>query len=60
MSNPLDGIELTDVSMRDERWLGTNGWVKMQQQYEFFDGTKATIHYVKNDQWMLVDDFKFK
>ena len=58
MSNPLAGKQLP-VKMTDARWLGTEGWVKMQQTFEFYNGSKTTIHYVMNDALQLVDDFKF-
>ena len=58
MSNPLAGKQLS-VKMTDPRWLGSEGWVKMQQTFTFFDGTSTTIHYVLNKSLGLIDDFKF-
>jgi len=59
MARPLAGKALKNVPMTDVRWLGLEGWVKMQQVYNFADGTSTTIHYVLNQLLMLMDDFKF-
>ena len=57
-TNPLDGkVIMSDL--KDPRWLSSDGWVKMQQTFNFYDGTKATIHYVINHTLKLIDDFKF-
>lgn len=57
-TSPLDGkVIMSDL--KDPRWLSSDGWVKMQQTFNFYDGTKATIHYVINHTLKLIDDFKF-
>ena len=58
MSNPLDGESLP-IKMTDFRWSSSEGWIKMQQTFYFYDGTHSTIHYVVNDKLFLMDDFKF-
>ncbi len=45
--------------MTDERWLASEGWVKMQQTFTFYDNSSTTIHYVLNETLKLIDDFKF-
>lgn len=58
MSSPLDGEPLP-IKMTDFRWSSSEGWIKMQQTFYFYDGTHSTIHYVVNDKLFLMDDFKF-
>ena len=43
MSNPLDGESLP-IKMTDFRWSSSEGWIKMQQTFYFYDGTHSTIH----------------
>ncbi len=59
-SNPLQGATEVPIPMTDSRWLGTDGWVKMQNIVTLSDGTKVNIHFVFNKALNLVDDFKFK
>ena len=59
MSNPLDGTVLP-INMSDIRWPSSEGWIKMQQIFVFYDGTECSIHYVINELLYLMDDFKFK
>ena len=59
-SNPLAGATEIPIKMTDSRWLGTDGWVKMQNIVTLSDGTKINIHFVYNKALNLVDDFKFK
>lgn len=56
-SHPTLGNELP-ISMGDPRWTAKEGWKKMQQEFIFYNGEKITIHYVINEQLMLMDDFK--
>lgn len=56
-SNPTLGKELP-ISIGDPRWTAEEGWKKMQQVFVFYNGEKVTIHYVINEQWLLMDDFK--
>ena len=58
MSEPLAGKRLP-VNMTDSRWMGTEGWIKMQRTFNFYDGSSTTIHYVLNQEMHLIDDFKF-
>lgn len=58
ISDPLAGKQLP-VNMTDPRWMGTEGWIKMQQTFNFYDGSSTTIHYVLNQKMHLIDDFKF-
>lgn len=58
MSNPLDGTQIMS-NLKDPRWLSSDGWVKMQQTFQFYDGSRTTIHYVINKSLKLMDDFKF-
>ena len=58
ISNPLAG-ETLPIKMTDARWLGSEGWVKMQQTFTYANGSNSTIHYVLNDALSLIDDFKF-
>ena len=59
-SNPLSGATKLPVEMTDSRWLGTDGWVKMQNIVTLSDGSKINIHFVYNESLKLFDDFKFK
>ncbi len=58
MSEPLAGKRLP-VNMTDSRWMGTEGWIKMQRTFNFYDGSNTTIHYVLNQERHLIDDFNF-
>ncbi|HFI0902376.1 pre-toxin TG domain-containing protein [Streptococcus suis] len=60
MSNPLANAFEVPITMTDTRWLGTEGWVKMQRVVTLSDGTKINIHYVYNKITGAFDDFKFK
>ncbi|MBF0788318.1 hypothetical protein IR123_10595 [Streptococcus sp. 19428wC2_LYSM12] len=60
MSNPLAGAFEIPITMTDPRWMGTEGWVKMQRIVTLSDGTKVNIHYVYNKLTGAFDDFKFK
>ena len=46
--------------MTDQRWLESEGWVKMQSVVQHADGTKTTIYYLYNEITGAFDDFKFK
>ena len=59
MSNPLQGATQLNFVMNDSRWLGSDGWVKMQNIVELSDGTKINIHFVYNTETGEYDDFKF-
>ena len=59
-ANPLSGATDVPVNMTDPRWLGTEGWAKMQRTTTFFDGSRSTIHYNYNKTFGWFDDFKFK
>lgn len=51
------------IKMNDPRWLGNQGWQKMQQTFPATINDKnahISIHYVMNDVLKLVDDFKVK
>ena len=58
MSNPLDGTEIIS-NLKDSRWLSSDGWIKMQQTFQFYDNSRTVIHYVLNRSLRLMDDFKF-
>ena len=58
-SNPLDGATKVPVEMTDPRWLGSEGWVKMQSVVQHSDGTKTIIHFAYNEITGAFDDFKF-
>nr|WP_301182725.1 RHS repeat-associated core domain-containing protein [Streptococcus suis] len=60
MSNPLANAFEVPITMTDTRWLGTEGWVKMQRVVTLSYGTKINIHYVYNKITGAFDDFKFK
>ena len=60
MSNPLANAFEVPINMTDSRWLGTEGWVKMQRVVTLSNGTKINIHYVYNKITGVFDDFKFK
>ncbi len=60
MYNPLANAFEVPITMTDTRWLGTEGWVKMQRVVTLSDGTKINIHYVYNKITGAFDDFKFK
>ena len=59
-SNPLDNATELPFKLKDERWLASDGWVKMQSIVENSDETKSTIHFVYNKIAGAFDDFKFK
>lgn len=58
ISRPLAGQQLP-IRMTDARWLGTDGWVKMQQVVQS-GGREGTIniHYVFNTITKQIDDLK--
>jgi filamentous hemagglutinin len=43
------------LQMNDQRWPGSQGWVKMSQTVNGVE-----IHWVENTITGAVDDFKFK
>ncbi|WP_421364287.1 hypothetical protein [Streptococcus suis] len=51
LHNPIDEIIYSedDKYMTDTRWLGTEGWVKMQRVVTLSDGTKiiSTMFIIK-------------
>jgi len=59
-SNPLFRATEILIPMNDSRWLGTDGWVKMQNIVKLSDGTQINIYFVYNKVLNLVDDIKFK
>ncbi|CDG36511.1 hypothetical protein CTHBC1_1899 [Acetivibrio thermocellus BC1] len=61
MSNPLENATKVPLKngMTDPRWLGTDGWVKMQRVIPTSDGN-ITIHFNYNEITGVFDDFKFK
>lgn len=62
MSNPLENATKVPLKngMNDSRWLGTDGWTKMQRIITTSDGKNITIHFNYNDILGAFDDFKFK
>ena len=58
ISSPMSGEKLS-IRLLDSRWSSAEGWIKMQQVFEFYDGSKTTIHYLVNEGLQLMDDFKF-
>ena len=60
-SEPLKNAkELTNFTLRDDRWPAKEGWVKMESIVKHGDGTKTVIHFVYNKLTGMFDDFKFK
>lgn len=59
-SNPLQGAKEVPVTMGDERWPTSKGWVKMQREITTSDGRKITIHFNYNKVTGAFDDFKYK
>lgn len=59
-SNPLQGAKEVPVTMGDERWPASRGWVKMQREITTSDGRKITIHFNYNKVTGAFDDFKYK
>jgi peptidoglycan hydrolase-like protein with peptidoglycan-binding domain len=60
LSNPLDGATAVPTkNMNDPRWLGSEGWVKMQKFIKTSNG-KINIHFNYNTKTGKFDDFKFK
>lgn len=61
MSNPLESASKVPLrnGMTDSRWLGTDGWTKMQRVITTSDGN-ITIHFNYNEITGAFDDFKFK
>jgi len=53
MADPK-GTPITRIQMKDARWLGSRGWVKMTQTVNGVE-----IHWVQNTITGAVDDFKF-
>ncbi|KAF1084288.1 tRNA(Glu)-specific nuclease WapA precursor [Sporotomaculum syntrophicum] len=62
MSNPLENATKVPLKngMTDSRWLGTDGWAKMQRVITTSDGKNITIHFNYNEITGAFDDFKFK
>ncbi|MDD2212467.1 MAG: pre-toxin TG domain-containing protein [Clostridia bacterium] len=62
MSNPLENAIKVPLKkgMADSRWLGTDGWTKMQRVITTSDGKNITIHFNYNEITGVFDDFKFK
>jgi len=62
MSNPLENATTVPLKngMTDSRWLGTDGWTKMQRVITTSDGKNITIHFNYNEITGAFDDFKFK
>jgi hypothetical protein len=59
--NPTIGTEVVmKEPMKDPRWPGADGWVKMQEVARSPDGRSITIHWVYNKKTGQADDFKFK
>ena len=58
ISSPMSGEKLS-IRLLDSRWSSAEGWIKMQQVFEFYDGSKTTIHYLVNEGLQLLDDVKF-
>lgn len=72
--NPFtyDATILSDVVMRDIRWLADDGWVKVERRVEItrYVSTEidpsgeqlytVKVHYVANTRTHQVDDFKIK
>jgi len=60
LSNPLDGATVVPTkNMNDPRWLGSEGWVKMQRIIKT-SNEKISIHFNYNTKTGKFDDFKFK
>ncbi|AUJ26531.1 SAR2788 family putative toxin [Virgibacillus dokdonensis] len=63
LSNPLKGARqvVPASKMKDKRWPGKKGWVKMQRIIEVDRGRKKiNIHFNYNKKTKKFDDFKFK
>jgi len=56
--DPMNGATQTPLNLSDPRWLGSEGWVKMQTVARS-DSGNITIHFNWNPILNLVDDFKF-
>ncbi|WP_442870426.1 RHS repeat-associated core domain-containing protein [Aneurinibacillus sp. Ricciae_BoGa-3] len=60
LSNPLKGAtRVPTKNMNDPRWLGSEGWVKMQKVVKTSKGN-INIHFNYNTKTGKFDDFKFK
>ncbi|KXG10255.1 tRNA(Glu)-specific nuclease WapA [Anoxybacillus sp. P3H1B] len=61
LSNPLAGARevVPRSKMNDKRWLGSEGWVKMQRIIKTSKGN-INIHFNYNIKTGKFDDFKFK
>ncbi|PLR80095.1 hypothetical protein CVD25_23095 [Bacillus canaveralius] len=61
LSNPLAGARevVSRSKMKDKRWLGSEGWVKMQRIVKTSKGN-INIHFNYNTRTRKYDDFKFK
>ncbi|MED5052159.1 S-layer protein, partial [Anoxybacillus rupiensis] len=60
LSNPLKGAtRVPTKNMNDPRWLGSEGWVKMQRVVKTSKGN-INIHFNYNTKTGKFDDFKFK
>ena len=46
-----------DLRMTDRRWLGSAGWVKMQQFVQS-SGGPINVHHLFNTVTGAIDDFK--
>ncbi len=59
VSRPGAGNQLNRITMTDPRWLGSDGWVKMQQivQTGGREGS-VNVHYVYNTISGRIDDLK--
>ncbi|NHZ45285.1 hemagglutinin repeat-containing protein [Nitratidesulfovibrio liaohensis] len=53
--DPQNGKRLGNINMKDSRWPGQEGWIKMEKRNE-----DIIIHYVMNTETGAVDDFKIK
>ena len=57
MSNPLDGTVLP-INMSDIRWPSSEGWIKMQQIFVFYDGTESVSYTHLINLIMLLENIK--
>ena len=60
LSNPLDGATIIKINLTDQRWLSSDGWVKMSNNVKLSNGENIEIHFVYNESLGVFDDFKFK
>ena len=59
-SNPLEGATELPFTMKDTRWSAKDGWVKMENNVYYSNGSHTSIHFVYNKITGAFDDFKFK